>query len=289
MKILVTGGNGQLGNEFKKISDDFSHQFFFAGKVELDLLDPDSINRTIAHFQPDIVINCAAYTKVDDAEEDIAAAFAINETGVKLLAEAIVPIGAKLIHYSTDYVYHLDQNIPLLETADTKPQSVYGKSKLAGELALKESDADYLILRVSWLYSSYNANFVKTMIRLGTQRSSISVVSDQFGTPTYAADLARDTMNIIQSSRFNKGTLRETYNYSNMGKTSWNEFAEEIFSQSGIKCNVIKVSTMEFGAKAPRPLWSLMSKDKIIRDFGLKLPDWKESLTRCLEVLSTKG
>jgi dTDP-4-dehydrorhamnose reductase len=287
MKILVVGANGQLGNEFRKISNNSRHDFFFAGKAELNLLNPESITRTIDQYQPDVVINCAAYTKVDDAEENETIAHAVNEQGVKLMADAVSSSGAKLIHFSTDYVYHINKNIPLLETDFCTPQSVYGKSKMAGELALLNSEAQYIILRVSWLYSSFNNNFVKTMLRLGKQLSQVSVVSDQIGAPTYAADLARDTMNIIDSERFNEGVLRETYNYSNIGKISWSEFAEEIFKQSKMNCLVNEISTAEFGARAPRPLWSVMSKDKILSDYGLKLAHWKESLTQCLEVLKT--
>lgn len=291
MKILVTGANGQLGNEFRALcTSDARHSFLFVGRSDLDITNLPSVNKLLGEFMPDVIINCAAYTQVDRAEDAPEEAYLVNEYAVGLLAHVAKSINAKLIHYSTDYVYDkLNADEPLNENDRCQPRSVYGKSKLAGEQIIKSSGVDYIIVRVSWLYSTYNNNFVKTMLRLGREREEISVVSDQIGTPTYATDLARATMQIIDSDRFIRKNVKDIYNYSNSGVTNWNTFASKIFKIANIHCEVKEISTEKFGAKAPRPLWSVMSKEKIIRDYQLFIPHWEESLSVCLEVLLSKS
>jgi dTDP-4-dehydrorhamnose reductase len=286
MNILVTGAGGQLGHEFQCIAKHYSdYTFYFTTRADLDIQDQKAIHDYCTLNQINFIINCAAYTAVDQAENDRDSAFAINEKAVSSLAIVAQDLGILLIHYSTDYVYHLDIADPLSESDTCQPKGIYGQSKLAGERAIVQSEVDHVIIRVSWLYSSFKNNFVKTMLRLGATKNEISVVSDQLGSPTYARDLAKDTMTIIGQLIARKIHPRSTYNYSNLGTTRWNEFAQEIFNLKKMNCQVHPISTLNFGAKAPRPLWSVMSKEKIIADFNLFLRPWQESLQECLEEL----
>ena len=286
MNILVTGAGGQLGHEFQFIADQYSDfTFYFTTRADLDSSDLEVVDAFCMLNKINFIINCAAYTAVDQAEIDTESAFAINEKAVGNLAFVAQKLGIILIHYSTDYVYHIDTQKPLLESDACNPEGAYGKSKLAGEQAIVKSEVEHIIIRVSWLYSSFKNNFVKTMLRLGATKNEISVVSDQLGSPTDARDLAKDTMAIIDQLIARQIHPKTTYNYSNLGMTSWHEFAQEIFKVKKISCQVHPISTLDFGAKAPRPLWSVMSKEKITTDFNLFLRPWQESLRECLEEL----
>lgn len=283
--ILVTGANGQLGNEFRNLaSQQDTYEFLFTSRDNLDITDQHEVMRIFQKFRPDFCINCAAYTAVDKAEEEQTKAFAVNSEAVRFLVNACHLYPCKLIHFSTDYVYHTIGDRPIKETDECDPQGMYGKSKRAGELILEYSNIPWINIRVSWLYSSFNHNFVKTMLRLGADRPSLNIVNDQIGAPTYARDLASDVMSLIAKGDFNKA--KGHYNYSNGGKTNWAEFAKEIFKQRSLSCEVSGISTKEYGAPAPRPLWSVMDKDKLQRELSISPRDWKEALQDCLRLLN---
>ena len=282
-KIVVTGANGQLGLEFQKTQDP-KLQFTFLSRDLLDITNADKVYDTIAQIRPDVLINCAAYTAVDRAEEEVAQAFKINDHGANNLAQTADRLSAKLIHISTDYVYHIDKEAPLVETDPCNPQGIYGKSKRAGELSVSSQLENHMILRVSWLYAAQQNNFVKTMLRLGAERDALSVVNDQIGAPTYAGDLVTAILEIIKKNR----DVRGIFNYCNAGRTNWCEFAQEIFKQAHISCAVSGITTEAYGAPAPRPLWSVMSTDKISDELGDAIPHWTESLNKCLNILSQK-
>lgn len=285
MIISVTGANGQLGQEFRFLLKNSSNKVIFLDREELDITNESALENNLTLLESDVIINCAAYTAVDKAEEDKESAYKVNELGSMVLAGFAKKHQIKLVHISTDYVYHLAQTVPLIETSPCLPKGVYGQSKLAGERAIIASDCDYIIIRVSWLYSSFKNNFVKTMLKLGQNRDTLSIVSDQIGSPTYARDLANVVLDIIDTEKFKNQPIKEIYNYSNLGQTSWDDFARAIFAASGIDCEVKSITTEEFGAKAPRPKWSVLSKDKIQRDFDISLRGWQESLKECLEEL----
>lgn len=281
--LLLTGASGQLGREFQSRSDYFpDFEFHFRDKSQLDISNSESIYQTFQEVNPQILINCAAYTQVDKAESDPETAFRINRDAVCKLAEACVQSGTRMIHFSTDYVYDSVTDRPILETDPLQPKSIYGRSKMEGEICLKKTQASFLIFRISWLYSSFGHNFVKSMLDMASCRESLNVVADQIGSPTHAGDLVRDVMNIL-STQYQKIRWREEYNYSNEGHCSWHEFAKEIFSQAERDISVIPVSTKEFGAPAARPAWSVLSKSKFTEDFSIPLQNWKDSLKLCLQ------
>lgn len=287
MRVLVTGASGQLGQELHYLHTSYPDStFLFADRETLDITDTASITSLFEDFRPNVVINCAAYTAVDKAEEEQETCYAINRDAVGRLASICAKQKIQLIHISTDYVYDLDVHIPLIESDRCDPRSIYAKSKREGELLMIESGVTGLILRVSWLYSSFGHNFVKTMLRLGESRDSLSIVNDQIGAPTYARDLAEVILHLIHQHDI-RGC--QTYNYSNDGKISWKSFAEEIFAQSGIECKVSPTTTEAYGAPAPRPLWSVLSKEKIKSAFRIKIHPWQESLSRCLDELGAKA
>lgn len=284
--ILVTGGNGQLGKELRSLTKDQEQfEFIFSSRDTLDITDQAEVYNAIKKFSPDYVINCAAYTNVDKAESESEQAFLINSTAVNHLVGALKIYGGKLIHFSTDYVYDTITDRPIKESDACDPKSVYGKSKRAGELVLEACDIDWINIRVSWLYSSFNYNFVKTMLRLGGERDKLSIVNDQIGTPTYTKDLVEVVYKMIELD--DSSLMRSHYNFSNAGVTNWAKFAKEIFKQTKIDCQVGYTTTAAYGAPAPRPLWSVMSKDKIANNFDIKLKDWQESLSACLSLVHT--
>jgi len=281
MNILVTGANGQLGSELRKISGNFpDERFFFTDVAELDITNPVVINDFFEKNGIQNVINCAAYTAVDKAESDEQTATLINATSVAHLAKACSKTDATLIHISTDYVYDGRSYQPYSEEHPTSPVSVYGRSKLAGEKEALTTPKS-VVIRTSWLYSSFGNNFVKTMLRLGKERETLNVVFDQVGTPTYAADLAQAIMLIITQTKQNK-LIRGVFHYSNEGVCSWYDFAHEIMQQAGLKCTVKPVETKEYPTPATRPLYSVLNKTRIKEIYGLKIPHWKDSLIRCL-------
>ena len=278
MHILITGANGQLGNEMRVLSNEHPrHTYFFTDVAELDITDKQAVCRFVADNRIDLIVNCAAYTNVDKAEEDEPTAYLINAVAVQNLALS----GAKIIHVSTDYVFSGKDSVPYREDMPVAPQTAYGRTKYAGERFLLEACPDAVILRTAWLYSSFGNNFVKTMLRLGRERDSLNVVFDQIGTPTYAADLAAAVFLMIESERWYPGI----YHFTDEGVCSWYDFTKEIHRQAGIQCNVQPILSDEYPAKTPRPHYSVLDKTKIKRTFGIRLPYWTDSLTRCLALL----
>ncbi len=274
MKVLVTGANGQLGSEFKFIKSEFgAFEFSFFGKNELDITDAKAVEVAVAGF--DAVVNAAAYTAVDRAESEREAAFAINETGALNLALACKKHGAQLVHISTDYVFDGRAFSPLDESAPVSPLGVYGASKLAGERAVLGVGLERsCIIRTSWVYGEFGANFVKTMQRVGRERESVSVVCDQVGTPTNARDLARAVC--VALPRLSGGC--ETYHYSNEGVASWYDFAVAVLGASKVR----PIKSSEFKTAAARPFYSVLDKSKIKRELGVAVPHWQESLREFL-------
>lgn len=281
--ILVTGSNGQLGSELRELSSQYpEYQFVFTDLPELDICDPDALDAFFSGKSITHIINCSAYTAVDKAESDPETAYKVNALGPANLAEIAVRKKIKLIHTSTDYVFHGDKNSALTEDEETDPISVYGKSKLAGEQVVSSSGAEAVIIRTSWLYSSYGANFVKTILRLASERDELKIVADQFGNPTWAADLANAIMKLIKKG-FEPGV--QIYHYSNAGETNWFEFAREIVNYAGKSCKVLPITTAEYPVAAKRPVYSIMSKEKITGYLGITVPQWKDSLHKCLDLL----
>ena len=275
-KILVTGANGQLGSELRVLSVNSNHEFLFTDVAELDITNREAVDNYVSEHGAEIIVNCAAYTNVDKAEDDTEMADNINHLAVKNLAEVSAKYKLILIHISTDYVFDGSKNTPYLETDATAPLGVYGRTKLAGEKAVTDSGCDYLIIRTSWLYSSFGNNFVKTIRRLTAEKDSLKVVFDQVGTPTYAGDLAQAILKIIDSGKYadNAGI----YHFSNEGVCSWYDFAIEIRNLSGNLCDIQPCHSDEFPSKVKRPNFSVLDKTKIKETFGLKIPYWKVSL-----------
>ena len=281
MNILVTGSNGQLGNELRKISGDFpDYRMFFTDVEDLDITNLDAVISFVEKNNIQTIINCAAYTAVDKAESDEPTAAMINATAVGYLAKACDHASAALIHVSTDYVYDGCAHKPYFEDHQTAPVSAYGRTKLAGETAAL-STAKAVVIRTSWLYSSFGNNFVKTMLRFGKERETLNVIADQVGTPTYAADLAQAIMAIAR--RAEQNTLeRGIFHYSNEGVCSWYDFAHEIMQQAGLKCIVNPIETKDYPTPATRPHYSVLNKVRIKAAYGLAIPHWKDSLVKCL-------
>lgn len=284
-KILVTGAKGQLGTCFKNLYVR-EHQFIFAGSSDLDIADKKAVTRFFEKNHIDWCINCAAYTAVDKAESEPEQAAKINVTGARNLALACALKNIPLIHFSTDYVYHGRQNLPFKETDPVKPQGVYARTKLAGEQAALKAHANgTMVIRTSWVYAPHGNNFVKTMLRLGAERPSLSVVFDQTGTPTYAPDLAEAVMNIIgkvEADENLKVQMAGIWHYSNEGVTSWYDFAVAIMEIKNLPCKVSPIETWQYPTPAQRPPFSVLNKSKIKAVFGLEIPHWRESLRKCL-------
>ena len=281
MNILVTGANGQLGNELRQISGNFPDDcFFFTDVAELDITNPDAITDFFVKNNVQTVINCAAYTAVDKAESDGPAANLINATAVAHLAKICKQTDATLIHVSTDYVYDGCACKPYSEDHRTAPVSVYGRSKLVGEEAALTVPKS-VVIRTSWLYSSFGNNFVKTMLRLGRERETLNVVFDQVGTPTYAADLAQAIMVIVKTAELNH-LITGIFHYANEGVCSWYDFAHEIMQQAGLECAVRPIETKDYPTPASRPHFSVLNKTRMKAAYGIEIPHWKDSLSRCL-------
>lgn len=282
MRILVTGANGQLGNEMQVLAkENPQHTYYFTDVQELDICDTRAVRAYIAEKRIELIVNCAAYTAVDKAEDDPEEACMLNCDAARKLACAAQFNGAAMIQVSTDYVFDGTAYTPYTEECDPCPESVYGSTKLDGEYEVMSFCEKAVIIRTSWLYSTFGNNFVKTMIRLGKERDSLGVVFDQIGTPTYANDLARAIYAII-----NKGIVRGIYHYSNEGVCSWYDFAVAIHRLAGItSCKVNPLHTAEYPAKAYRPAYSVLDKTKIKTTFGIEIPHWEESLKRCIDSL----
>jgi dTDP-4-dehydrorhamnose reductase len=283
-KILVCGAKGQLGSCLKKISGNFPDFIFdFTDVEELNILDLVSLNLYILNSQPKYIINCAAYTQVDKAETEREKAFLLNAEAVNNLLQAAMQSGARLIHISTDYVFNGRSHIPYKENALTDPDSVYGLSKLKGEMYVSDS-ANSIVIRTSWLYSGFGTNFMKTVLRLGKEREEIRIVYDQVGTPTFAGDLAEVILQIIQTSDKNLSQFKAgIYHYSNEGVASWYDFAKEIVDLAGLKTRVLPIETSDYPLPAPRPQYSVLNKRKIRDTFGISIRHWKEALKECME------
>ncbi len=283
-RILVTGSNGQLGSEIRELSkNDGINVYFYTDVSELDITDKSAVNTFIENHQIDIVVNCAAYTQVDKAEDDEKTAFLINATAPGNLAEVCRKYDATLFHISTDYVFDGSNNVPYLETQSTSPLGVYGRSKLEGEKLIQQSGCNYLIIRTSWLYSTFGNNFVKTIARLSSEKEELKVVFDQVGTPTYARDLAASILSVIGKNKFQY--LNEIYHYSNEGVCSWYDFAIAINEYFGNECHIRPCHSDEFPAKVTRPNYSVLDKTKIKSVFGVEIGYWRDSLCKCVELL----
>lgn len=276
--ILVTGGNGQLGNCLRELAVGSIHKFIFTDVVELDITSSAAVGAMMESERPDWVVNCAAYTAVDKAESEPELAGLLNATAVGILADEAAKIGAGIVHISTDYVFKGDNPEPRIESDPTEPQSVYGVTKLEGE-HLAARNPKRIIIRTSWLYSVYGNNFVKTMRRLGAERAEIGVVADQWGSPTSAHDLALAILAAIEKPE------PGVYHFSNEGTTSWAIFAEEIMSMSGLDCKVNHITTSDYPTPAKRPEYSIMNKSKFVTQFGFIIPDWEVSLERVINKL----
>lgn len=284
-KVLITGSNGQLGQELKALSVNYPElDFIFTDVAELNITDLKAIECFVEQNKPDFIVNCAAYTAVDKAEENRDAAFLLNAVAVDFLVDAAHKCNATLIHISTDYVFDGEHNKPYCPDAGTFPQSVYGVTKNEGEKLILYSDINALIIRTSWLYSTFGNNFVKTMIKLGTERDALGVVVDQIGTPTYARDLAKAILDIIPQVDNTKAT-RELYHYTNEGVCSWYDFAHEIFRQKNIEVKLNPVPSSEFPTPAKRPSYSVLNKSKIREEYNIEIPHWTDSLNAMLNNL----
>ena len=282
MRILVTGANGQLGNEMQVLAkENPQHTYYFTDVQELDICNKDAVWAYIAEKRIELIVNCAAYTAVDKAEDDSELAYKLNSEAPKTLACAAQFNGAAMIQVSTDYVFDGTGHTPYTEEAATCPNSVYGFTKLAGEQAVMKYCSRAMIIRTAWLYSIYGNNFVKTMLRLGRERETLGVVFDQIGTPTYANDLARAIFAAIS-----QGIVPGIYHFSNEGVCSWYDFTLAIHRLAGIKsCKVSPLHTDEFPAKAPRPHYSVLDKTNIKKTFGIDIPHWEASLAVCMKNL----
>lgn len=287
MNILVTGANGQLGSCLRDVAAGSTDNYIFTDVAELDITDAAAVRKAVNDNAVDVIVNCAAYTNVDKAEDDAAFAELLNATAVRNLAEAAKENDATLIHISTDYVFGKEPyNVPCREDQKGTPTGVYGLTKLHGEQAVAETGVKALIFRTAWLYSEYGRNFVKTMLNLTSTRPELKVVFDQTGTPTYASDLAHALFDIIENRRFagNEGV----YHYSNEGVCSWYDFTKMIAEYAGnTACDIQPCHSDEFPSKVVRPSYSVLDKTKFKNTFGIKVPYWTDSLRRCIANLKT--
>lgn len=275
--ILVTGSNGQLGSEIKELASKYvKYNFIFTDVAELDICNHQKVKEFLSLNDIDVIINCAAYTAVDKAEEEVDLATAINHLAVKNFAQLAKKLKIKFVHISTDYVFDGTNHKPYTETDIPNPQSVYGKTKLAGELGMQEiNPLNSIIIRTSWVYSKFGNNFVKTMLRLGKENDELNVVADQVGTPTYAGDLALAILNILPKI---KNSTVEMFHYSNEGVCSWYDFAKAVFEMKGLPIKVNPIQTVQYPTPAKRPFYSVLNKTNIKEKYQLKIPYWKDTL-----------
>jgi len=284
--ILVTGSNGQLGSEIKELSSNYTFNFFFTARDDLDITNKEDVRDFCKTNNINAIINCAAYTAVDKAQSDEQNADLINRKAVKKLALVSKELNIKLIHVSTDYVFDGRNFKPYCEQFQTSPQSIYGKTKLDGENEMINiNPLNSIIIRTSWVYSYYGANFVKTILRLGKDKEEIDVIFDQIGTPTYAKDLAYTLLEILPKIENPKV---EIYNYSNEGVLSWYDFAKEIMKMAKLNCKINPIETYQYPTPAKRPHYSLLNKSKIKNEFDIEIPYWKDGLDDCLKRLGER-
>lgn len=288
-QVLVCGANGQLGLEFLTLAPKDGHlHFHFADRQQLDITHYDEVARYLSLHHIHYCINCAAYTAVDRAETDREAARRVNAEAVQALARACARHGVLLIHFSTDYVYHSQQNRPFHEDAPTLPQGVYAQTKLEGDQLALSENPDTLIFRTSWVYSSFGHNFVKTMLRLAQERDTLKVVYDQIGSPTYAHDLAKAVLELLRRDAAGQMALRDlagVYHYSNEGVCSWYDLAKAALELKGLTCQVLPIESKDYPTAAQRPPYSVLSKEKFKSSFGMDIPYWRDSLAACLHLL----
>ena len=282
MNILITGANGQLGNEMRVLSkENGQHAYFFTDVQELDICDEQAVHGFVKDNRIDVIVNCAAYTAVDKAEEHEDLCMRINRDAVRNLGEAAHAVGAKVIHVSTDYVFDGTSCRPYLESDATCPVSVYGRTKLAGEQALMEVCPDSVIIRTAWLYSEYGNNFMKTVLRLGKERDELRFIFDQVGTPTYAGDLAVAMLTVLERAEAGK-FIPGIYHFSDEGVCSWYDFTVKILQIAGMNNRVIPIETKDYPTPASRPHYSVLNKGKIKSTYGLTIPHWETSLAYCM-------
>ena len=283
MNILITGCNGQLGNELQLLEKNYSeHTFFNTDVHELDITNAEAIDKFVSSNNIDIIINCAAYTAVDKAESNKELCQVLNADAPAYLAKAISKRNGWMIQVSTDYVFDGTKNTPYVETDSPCPNSVYGSTKLDGEKAVEQACKNTMIIRTAWLYSSFGNNFVKTMMRLGKEKDELNVIFDQIGTPTYARDLAIAIMTAVE-----KGIVPGIYHFSNEGVISWDDFTKAIHRLSGItSCHVRPIHTEEYPTAATRPHYSVLDKTKIKKTYGIEIPYWEDSLAECINILN---
>lgn len=286
MNILITGSKGQLGSELKELSINYSYNFFFTTRDDIDITSKDEIKSFCEKNSINSIINCAAYTAVDKAESDIENADLVNRKAVKKLALISKDLNIKLIHISTDYVFDGKNFKPYCEEFQTNPTGVYGSTKLAGENEMRDiNPKDSIIIRTSWVYSFYGNNFVKTMLRLGKEKKSLGVIFDQVGSPTYAKDLAKTILDIIPNINNEKVQI---FNYSNEGVLSWYDFAKEIMKMAKLNCKINPIETFQYPTPAIRPHFSVLNKSRIKSSFNIEVPYWKDGLDDCLKRLGER-
>ena len=287
IKILVLGANGQLGQEFRYLSSENKDiDFVFFGRDEVDICSEGDVHRIIDENKPNYVINCAAYTAVDKAETEVDQCFAINRDACATITNVLKGKDIKLIHFSSDYVYNSYTGFPIKEDDNKNPQSVYATSKLEGENIIRASEVPTLIIRTSWVVSSFGHNFVKTMKKLGAEREQLNVVNDQYGAPTYARHLAKSVIDIIIKVTENPSLepqFNDTYNYANEGLITWYDLASQVMKLAGSSCKVSPIPTSAYPTPASRPLWSVMSKQKIKHHFGIVIPHWYTAVKECMQ------
>jgi dTDP-4-dehydrorhamnose reductase len=291
MRVLITGSNGQLGSEIKELAANYKKvDFIFKDLPELDICNFKALQAFIIDHNINAVINCAAYTAVDKAEEESIIATKVNYEGVLNIVNALAKVNGKLIHISTDYVFDGDHFLPYKESDPVSPIGIYGASKRAGELTVLNSDIDSIVIRTSWLYSAYGNNFVKTMLRLGNERDELGVIFDQVGTPTNASDLAKTCLDILAYSKEeninSKGNL---YHFSNEGVASWYDFSIAIMALGKVDCHIKPIETKDYPTPAKRPHFSVLNKSKIKNDFEIDIPYWRGSLAKCILKLNKKS
>ena len=280
--ILITGSNGQLGNEMQQAAVRFpDFKYIYTDVAELDICDKSALDAFVKVNNVNVIVNCAAYTAVDKAEDDVELCYKINRDAVRNIAEVATENKVKVVHVSTDYVFDGTNYLPYTEDMPVCPATVYGKSKLEGEQALLGNCKESVIIRTAWLYSSFGNNFVKTMIKLGTERDSLGVIFDQVGTPTYAADLADAIMQLLSSENFVPGI----YHFSDEGVCSWYDFTKTIHRMANITCDVKPIETKDYPARTPRPHFSVLNKGKIKSTYGISIPHWEVSLEKCIGLL----
>lgn len=287
LKIVVSGANGQLGKSFQKIVFDWPEfEFFFFDRSELDITNKLSIEKVFADCNPDVFINCAAYTAVDRAESEREMAYEINAEALDFITSACITYNTFLLHYSSDYVYDNGMKSPMNEGARTTPKSIYAQSKKMGEEVIEQSPVNALVIRTSWVYSEFGHNFVKTMLQLGKEKSTLNIVNDQIGTPTFATDLVTATMKILSDDRTWDHKGFDILNYCGEGQISWFDFAAYIFEAAGIEIDIRPIPSSHYPTPATRPKWSVLDMTLIKSKYGIAPKYWKESVKECLYLLS---